>query len=786
MDPNKATAGQTPPSTTRGQQRHSFLHDPCCFSVLTPGFDDDEDIPMLPTTGANTNHNNNNKMVDSDNISESGSTEHPFDEDVLSSNGTEVAICDTSKNTISDAIPGNDMTSYENASPDTVLQYPIASVNESDDLSWWRRIKRRSLPVNVLTHPNTSMNVQEDSEKEDGKSIIENDQGEGLSWWRHNKQRNANVLTHPISSMDVQEEEGKSVIENDQDKDLPWWRHMKQRTLDMIPHRIASMDVQEDPEIDNDPENENDPDNEDETSVIENDQDKGLLWWRRMKQRNLVLLTLVNIVIFIIIVSLIGKHAKRSNRETVSSTSADGSTNKDGNDNDNDNADNIITSSSNNNSNTNDTKNNTSSFPKGLPCSDDGATPGNGIVLTPNAILQFGQFICSPSQEFMVGISSNLDGDLVVYETATNQVIWNANVTGAERLVMQQDGNIVLEDDGGAALYSTEFEPLRSSTWDGSLVVQLVISDDGLLTIEQVVSEENSSSSVMLWIEGTPNVTAGPFEDITFPVRGTFYYATYKDQSSWEGSRFQPSLGSYSSSDPVVIQNHVAAFKYGKMDLVILSWLGQDAADTSHRPRTRMLLDETVKQDAPIKWTFYYESAANRGDPSLDVIQRDLEYLKTWFTWDQTWAHMNGKPVLFVNNGGGCDVSARWMQATNNEWYIVLRSFDGFEYCEIQPDSWHEQRDSDDTNGADHSKGYYFNLSPGEWLSGSDEPTIERMTGSLWCFYVKEMVDSGEPWQLIVSFNNAETGTSIESSLEWESDSGYGLYLDCLNNNRFM
>lgn len=44
------------------------------------------------------------------------------------------------------------------------------------------------------------------------------------------------------------------------------------------------------------------------------------------------------------------------------------------------------------------------------------------------------------------------------------------------------------------------------------------------------------------------------------------------------------------------------------------------------------------------------------------------------------------------------------------------------------------------------------------------------------------MVGSGEPWQLIVSFNEAgDAGTLIEPSLDWKSDSGYGDYLDCLH-----
>jgi hypothetical protein len=126
------------------------------------------------------------------------------------------------------------------------------------------------------------------------------------------------------------------------------------------------------------------------------------------------------------------------------------------------------------------------------------------------------------------------------------------------------------------------------------------------------------------------------------------------------------------------------------------------------------------------------------------------------------------------------------MQAAGNDWFIVMRIFDGFETCEVQPDSWHEQRAASDTNGIDDLEGYYYSLSPGEWQSGSDEADIDRLTGSEWCFNVREMQDSGEPWQLVVSFNDATSGTSVESSLDWESESGFGIYLDCLNNNRLM
>jgi hypothetical protein len=45
------------------------------------------------------------------------------------------------------------------------------------------------------------------------------------------------------------------------------------------------------------------------------------------------------------------------------------------------------------------------------------------------------------------------------------------------------------------------------------------------------------------------------------------------------------------------------------------------------------------------------------------------------------------------------------------------------------------------------------------------------------------MVASEEPWQVITTFNEWGEGTAVESAAEWESQSGYGLYLDALHSD---
>jgi hypothetical protein len=43
------------------------------------------------------------------------------------------------------------------------------------------------------------------------------------------------------------------------------------------------------------------------------------------------------------------------------------------------------------------------------------------------------------------------------------------------------------------------------------------------------------------------------------------------------------------------------------------------------------------------------------------------------------------------------------------------------------------------------------------------------------------MVASGEPWQLVTTFNEWGEGTAVEAAEEWSSPSGYGQYLDALH-----
>ena len=46
---------------------------------------------------------------------------------------------------------------------------------------------------------------------------------------------------------------------------------------------------------------------------------------------------------------------------------------------------------------------------------------------------------------------------------------------------------------------------------------------------------------------------------------------------------------------------------------------------------------------------------------------------------------------------------------------------------------------------------------------------------------MQHMVDSGEPLQLVTTFNEWGEGTAVEPAAEWSSPSGFGTYLDVLH-----
>jgi hypothetical protein len=385
-------------------------------------------------------------------------------------------------------------------------------------------------------------------------------------------------------------------------------------------------------------------------------------------------------------------------------------------------------------------------------------------VIKSNDRLNVGDFITSSSGEYQVGLTAN--GNFVFRGVQDGTIYWHANISGGYRCYMQGDGNLIIRNVNGKGLWSSKTSKNYGAT--------LVLDDSGLLG----VVHEGS----YLWIHGVPRGTydhnqGSLYGDMTFPIRGAFYYPWFPETwtvKSGAWAKFEPDLGFYNSYDPTVVEKHIDYMDYGNIDLGIISWWGPSS--NNDRARMTLLMNSTIALKSSLKWTVYYEEMDDI--KSEDMVREDLEYLTKWYAWHPTWAHINGKPVIFVYHNKGCEHAERWMAASKGKWHVVLKLFHGFEDCPVQPSSWHQYGPARATLSYD---GHSYSISPGFWHANEDEPRLPRLNETEWCQNVEDMVSSGDPWQLVTTFNEAGEGTIIEPSTNWTSNSGYGYYLDCLH-----
>lgn len=385
------------------------------------------------------------------------------------------------------------------------------------------------------------------------------------------------------------------------------------------------------------------------------------------------------------------------------------------------------------------------------------------VVLKSLENLSRGKFISSPSNMYHVGL--NDVGDFVLQDTSNKRKIWNANVTDCATATMQPDGNFVLRDRSNKLIWTTHTS--------GNPGARLVVDNGGRLSI--------MVGQTTIWMEGIPRGVyngAPSSSSLQFPLRGIFYYPWYPETWSVNSKpvKFVPDLGTYSSDDASIVEEHIDSMEYAYSDIAIASWWGPGTSQ--ELSRISLLMDKTFEMKSSIKWTVYYEGEMFR-NPSMDKIKSDLDYLRKWFVWHPTWAFIKGKPVIFVYNEAGCSVNERWVKAAGNDWYVVLKVFPGYKDCTFQPDSYHQYGPS---NEYIHIEGVSTSVSPGFWRADMEEPKLPRLSKERFCENTKKMVESGEDWQLITTFNEAGEGTLVEASSDhWGSDTKYGFYLDCLN-----
>lgn len=272
----------------------------------------------------------------------------------------------------------------------------------------------------------------------------------------------------------------------------------------------------------------------------------------------------------------------------------------------------------------------------------------------------------------------------------------------------------------------------------------------------------------------------GASDSLEFPLRGAFYYSWYPQTWTVGGAHvfYQPELGYYNSDNENVVAQHIEDMEYAKIDVVIASWWKIESHNQAYR--FPLMLNKTLELGAKLKWAAYYEMEGS-SNPTVEELKSNLDYIKEHYAGHEAYAHINGKPVIFVYNANdnSCEVADRWAQATHGEWYVNLKVFGGFRDCANQPDSWHQYGPA---SRVQHHKGYSYVISPGFWRADESTPRLERDPD---IFYqnVSDMLTSGEPWQLVTTYNEWGEGTAIERCYDWQSNTEYGTYLDALHSD---
>ena len=257
---------------------------------------------------------------------------------------------------------------------------------------------------------------------------------------------------------------------------------------------------------------------------------------------------------------------------------------------------------------------------------------------------------------------------------------------------------------------------------------------------------------------------------VTLPARAAFYYPWYPETWTVNGAHvaYTPSLGYYSSASVSVVDSHLRQLERAKVDVSIASWWGPGDKYDSRLP---LLFDRTAALGSRVRWAVYYEDEGY-GNPSVAQIQSDLSYLLANYANRPEYARVNGKPVIYVYNvGDGCELVDRWRQAAGDAWYVSLKVFSGYRTCSSQPSTWHQYSGS---VASDWQRGYSYTISPGFWRADESAARLPRDIDRF-RQNVSDMVASGEPWQLVVSFNEWGEGTAIEEANEWGSS-----YIDAL------
>ncbi len=147
-------------------------------------------------------------------------------------------------------------------------------------------------------------------------------------------------------------------------------------------------------------------------------------------------------------------------------------------------------------------------------------------------------------------------------------------------------------------------------------------------------------------------------------------------------SHYYPLIGPYASGDAVVLNYHALLMKYAGIDGIMIDWYGtQDKYDYAANRRNT---EEAVKamERAGLKFAIVYEDQTLKElpDNNARVAQavRDMQYLQSNFFKKESYAKVEGKPLLLVFGPQAITTPGDWSGIFGNlstkPAFVVLNS----------------------------------------------------------------------------------------------------------------
>jgi hypothetical protein len=139
------------------------------------------------------------------------------------------------------------------------------------------------------------------------------------------------------------------------------------------------------------------------------------------------------------------------------------------------------------------------------------------VVLKSDSRLDRGDYVESPSGDYKVGLTN---GGNLVLQDKNSKIIWSSGTNDGYRLFMQSDGNLILRTSSGSSRWMSGSHNNRGA--------QFVLDDGGQISVVSAIHKAT------VWLDGVPrgSYTRASSADLTYPLRGTFYYPVSKKSTA--------------------------------------------------------------------------------------------------------------------------------------------------------------------------------------------------------------------------------------------------------------